>query len=165
MTDAIVVVMKGYPRLSETFIAQELLGLERAGFRLHLVALRKPTDAKTHPVHAEIRADVSYLCEYLHREPRRVWRSFLHVRRYPGYRRALKALWRDLLRDPTPNRIRRFGQALVLTAEWPEDGAYLYAHFIHTPASVTRYASMMLGVPWACSAHAKDIWTAPCRDG
>ena len=30
----IIVVLKGYPRLSETFIAQELLGLERAGFDL-----------------------------------------------------------------------------------------------------------------------------------
>ncbi len=29
-----VVVLKGYPRLSETFIAQELLGLERAGIDL-----------------------------------------------------------------------------------------------------------------------------------
>jgi len=26
---------------------------------------------------------------------------------------------------------------------------------------VTRYASLMLGVPWTCSAHAKDIWTSP----
>jgi len=54
----IVVVLKGYPRLSETFIAQELLGLERAGFDLILFALRRPTDAKRHPVHDEIKAPV-----------------------------------------------------------------------------------------------------------
>ena len=40
----IVVVLKGYPRLSETFIAQELLGLERAGIDLVIVALRRPTE-------------------------------------------------------------------------------------------------------------------------
>ena len=45
----IVVVLKGYPRLSETFIAQELLGLERAGLDLVLVALRQPTDAQAPP--------------------------------------------------------------------------------------------------------------------
>ena len=39
----IVVVLKGYPRLSETFIAQELRGLERAGFRLELFSMRRPT--------------------------------------------------------------------------------------------------------------------------
>ena len=34
-------------------------------------------------------------------------------------------------------------------------------HFLHTPASVARYASLMTGLPWSCSAHAKDIWTTP----
>ena len=29
-------VLKGYPRLSETFIAQEILGLERLGFGLDI---------------------------------------------------------------------------------------------------------------------------------
>ncbi len=36
----ILVVLKGYPRLSETFIAQELLGLEKAGFDLTLISMR-----------------------------------------------------------------------------------------------------------------------------
>jgi glycosyltransferase involved in cell wall biosynthesis len=37
----------------------------------------------------------------------------------------------------------------------------LHAHFIHTPGSVARYASLLSGLPWSCSAHAKDIWTTP----
>ena len=69
MRRKIVVVLKGYPRLSETFIAQELLGLEQAGLELALVALRRPTDKKRHPVHDEIKAPVLYLPEYLHEEP------------------------------------------------------------------------------------------------
>src|SRR6185436_14798996 len=36
----------------------------------------------------------------------------------------------------------------------------LYVHFLHTPASVTRYAATMRGLPWSISAHAKDIWTS-----
>lgn len=81
----IVVVLKGYPRLSETFIAQELLGLERAGFDLILVALRRPTDAKRHPVHDEIKAPVHYLPEYLHEEPLRVVRSLSACLQRPGF--------------------------------------------------------------------------------
>jgi glycosyltransferase involved in cell wall biosynthesis len=38
---------------------------------------------------------------------------------------------------------------------------HLYAHFLHTPASVARYAALMTGRTWSCSAHAKDIWTIP----
>jgi glycosyltransferase involved in cell wall biosynthesis len=57
--------------------------------------------------------------------------------------------------------VRRFGQALVLAAELPGDVKHLHAHFLHTPASVTRYAAALLRLPWTGSAHAKDIWTTP----
>ena len=99
MTDrTIVVLLKGYPRLSETFIAQELLGLERAGLDLILVAMRRPTDKKRHPVHDEIRAPVHYLPEYLHEEPGRVLRALLACLPKPGFWRALWRFARDLPR-------------------------------------------------------------------
>ena len=158
---AVGVILKGYPRLSETFIAQEILALEQRGLDLRIVSLRHPTDKNIHPVHREIMAPVTYLPEYLHSEPFRVLRGFAVARKLPGYRRAY-AIWRrDLGRDPTRNRIRRFGQACVLAAELPDEITHLYAHFLHTPASVTRYAAIMRGLPWSCSAHAKDIWTSP----
>lgn len=159
--NTIAVVLKGYPRLSETFIAQELLELERAGFCLRLYSMRHPTDRKTHPVNDEIKAPVVYLPEYLYQEPLRVFRSWQRVRKLHGYRRALKVWIADLRRDLTPNRVRRFGQALVLACELPNDVARLYGHFIHTPGSVTRYTHLITGLPWNCSAHAKDIWTSP----
>ncbi|MDB5526799.1 MAG: redB [Rhizobium sp.] len=157
----IVVVLKGYPRLSETFIAQELLGLEKAGFELVLVALRRPTDKLRHPVHDEIGAPVFYLPEYLHEEPGRVLGALFKCLPKPGFWRSAGALFSDFLKDPTRNRIRRFGQAAVLAAEWPDGAEWIHAHFIHTPASVAAYASTMTGIPWTCSAHAKDIWTSP----
>jgi glycosyltransferase involved in cell wall biosynthesis len=159
-----VVLLKGYPRLSETFIAQEILGLERAGLPLILVALRRPTDSNRHPVHDEIKAPVSYLPEYLHDEPGRVLRGLFRALAYPGFFRTLAAFLHDLRHDRSRNRVRRFGQALVLAAEWPKGAGWLHAHFIHTPASVARYASLILRVPWTCSAHAKDIWTSPDWD-
>jgi glycosyltransferase involved in cell wall biosynthesis len=158
---ALVFILKGYPRLSETFIAQEIRGLEQRGLDIAIVSLRHPTDRDVHPVHREIRAPVSYLPEYLWHEPLRVLRGWWRARRLPGYRRARAAWLKDLWRDRTPNRGRRFGQALVLAAELPPEAARLHAHFLHTPASVARYASLMTGLPWSCSAHAKDIWTTP----
>jgi glycosyltransferase involved in cell wall biosynthesis len=155
------VVLKGYPRLSETFIAQEILALEQRGFALRLVSLRHPTDSKRHPVHDEIRAPVSYLPEYLYQEPLRVLGGWRRARRLPGYGRARRAFLADLRRDLTPNRVRRFGQACVLAAELPAAVTRLYAHFLHTPASVARYTALMTGLPWSASAHAKDIWTIP----
>jgi len=154
-------LLKGYPRLSETFIAQEIAALERRGLDVLIVSLRQPTDPRRHPVHGEIRAAVLYLPEYLILQPLRVLKCWWKARRLATYRQT-RSLWlKDLLRDPTPNRVRRFGQALVLAAELPADVERLHAHFLHTPASVARYTAGLLGLPWTGSAHAKDIWTTP----
>ncbi|MEM9059966.1 MAG: glycosyltransferase [Pseudomonadota bacterium] len=156
------VVLKGYPRLSETFIAQELLALEQRGFRFDIWSLRHPYDGgRTHPVHDRIQAKLRYLPEYLWNDPLRVLRGWRRARALPGYSHARGVWLRDLRRDPTPNRVRRWGQALVLAAELPADIDLLYAHFLHTPCSVARYASFIKGIRFGFSAHAKDIWTIP----
>jgi glycosyltransferase involved in cell wall biosynthesis len=67
----------------------------------------------------------------------------------------------DLKRDRSISRRRRWGQACVLARELPDDVNHLHTHFLHTPASVTRYAAIMRGIGWSFSAHAKDIWTSP----
>ena len=158
----IAIVVKGYPRLSETFIAQELLGLQQAGLDFAIVSLRNPTDRAVHDLHEEITAPVIYLPEYLHQEPLRVLRGLgWAVRRWRRLRAVLGVFFRDLRRDFTRNRVRRLGQAFVLAREMPPSFTWLYAHFLHTPASVTRYAAILRDQPWSASAHAKDIWTTP----
>ncbi len=165
MTDksppTLAVVVKGWPRLSETFIAQELLALQDRGLAFEIWSLRFPTDKKTHPLHQKITAQVKYLPEYLHAEPMRVWRAWRAARSLPGYQKARAAWCADFARDKSRNRIRRFGQACVLATELPGSISGLYAHFMHTPSSVARYAAIMTGLEWGFSAHAKDIWTSP----
>ena len=164
----IAVVLKGYPRLSETFIAQELLALEQRGLSLALYSLRRPTDAATHPLHARsgrrsptCRSTCTTTCAA----------SGAHGATCGGdrgYRAARAAWWRDLRRDPTRNRVRRFGQALVLAAELPRDIAHLHAHFLHTPASVTRYAALLRGLPLellgAREGHLDDARVGKARE-
>ncbi|MFV2031915.1 MAG: glycosyltransferase family 4 protein [Gammaproteobacteria bacterium] len=159
MPPTVAIILKGYPRLSETFIAQEIRALEQRGFKLCLFSLRHPTDPASHPVHAEIEAQVVYLPEYIRDDIPRVLRGWWHARRLPGYRQARRTFIRDLRRDFSANRIRRFGQALVLAQDMPASVCHYYAHFMHTPASVAYYASLINQKPWSISAHAKDIWT------
>lgn len=157
----LLIVLKGYPRLSETFIAQELLGFQTAGLDFEIVSLRQPYDVARHPVHDQITAPVRYLPEYLYQEPLRVARGLFKRMFRPGFGRSFALFIADLWRDPTPNRVRRFGQALVLAAETPPGPAWLHAHFAHTPTSVARYAAALMRMPYTISAHAKDIWTSP----
>ena len=157
----LAIVVKGWPRLSETFIAQELVALEEAGLEFDIWSLRHPTDQKTHPLHERLKAAVHYLPEYLRDEPARVARAMGAAVDLPGFDAAAAAYAADVARDDTANRRRRWGQACVLATEMPADVAGLYAHFLHTPSSVARYGAILRGLPWSFSAHAKDIWTSP----
>jgi hypothetical protein len=112
----LLVVLKGYPSLSETFIAQELLGLEKAGFDLTLISMRRPTDKKRHPVHDEIKARVVYLPEYLHEEPLRVLKGLISPAfRQAGVRRASGPLFQG-------SAARHLAQSLP--PAWPGNGAW-----------------------------------------
>jgi glycosyltransferase involved in cell wall biosynthesis len=157
----LALILKGYPRLSETFIAQEILGLERAGLDFLIISLRHPTDPVRHPIHREIKAEVMNLPEYLHEEPARVWLGLQQALASGSIWRVLHNFIRDLVRDRSRNRMRRLGQALVLARELPADISCLYVHYLHTPTSVARYTASLRRLPFAISAHAKDIWTIP----
>ena len=157
----IAVVVKGYPRLSETFITQEILGLEARGLRLAIWALRHPTERAVHPMNSAVKARAHYLPEYLHQGPGRVLMGALAALRRPALPALLRLVWRDLRRDPSPNRGRRLGQALVLARELDPAIRHIHVHYLHTPASVVRYAALLSGRTWSASAHAKDIWTTP----
>jgi glycosyltransferase involved in cell wall biosynthesis len=157
----IAIVVKGYPRLSETFIAQEILALEQRGLPLEIWSLRHPTEKTVHPLNRKIAARVTYLPEYLHEEPLRVLRGAVWSLGQKGFGPAIGAFWRDLRRDFTANRVRRLGQAFAMARELSPDVRHLHVHYLHTPASVVRYAALLTGRSWTFSAHAKDIWTTP----
>jgi len=54
-------VLKRFPRLSETFILNEILALERQGIEVEIFSLLKPPAEKRHALLAEVRARVTYL--------------------------------------------------------------------------------------------------------
>jgi len=163
MTATVAFVLKGYPRLSETFIAQEIHGLEHRGLGIVIASLRRPTDRQRHPIHESIRAPVIYLPEFPGREVGRVFGAWRRVRRRAGYGGALRVWLAGLLRRPSLPRLRAFAQALVLADELPTSVRRVHAHFLHTPSSVARYAARMLDLPWSCSAHAlPGRWRGIC---
>lgn len=155
------IVVKGYPRLSETFIAQEILELERLGFTIEIWSLRRPTDKALHPMHRAIRAELKYLPEYLHDAPLRVIAAAFWALPRRGLPKLLGVFLRDLWRDFSPNRLRRLGQAFVFARELDPAIRHIHVHYLHTPASVVRYATLLTGRSFSFSAHAKDIWTTP----
>jgi hypothetical protein len=72
-----------FPRLSETFILNEILELERQGLRLHVFSLKRPADSAGEAQSTRMQAPITYLPDRIYREPGRILRAQYGVfRRY-----------------------------------------------------------------------------------
>jgi colanic acid/amylovoran biosynthesis glycosyltransferase len=150
-------VLKRFPRISETFVAAELIELERQGERVTVFAVSRPAEPFTHGFLGELRARVVYLPYRPLREPLRVARALARVLRCePGgwLRAARTSLW-----PPRLKGLRRLLQATVLRVELEQAGIdHLHAHFATTAAGLAALARRMGGPSYSVTAHAKDIY-------
>lgn len=150
------VLVKRFPKLSETFVLEEVLGLERLGVPLRIYTLAPPSDEISHPAVAQVRAPVQQVpASVLHEPLRLVARHLREAASAPW--RYLQALGRAAARGAAG--WRDFARAGWLAGQLREDGVvHLHTHFISTPADVAELASAMSGLPFSISAHAKDIY-------
>ena len=161
------IILKGYPRISETFISNEIRLLEKLGFNIHLFSMRQPRERFTHQSVSEIQANVDYLPETLLRPlPRLLYHNFLLALQIPGiYFAALKVALQRFLRTRKSATIKHLFQAGYLVHHLlPQQNiTHLHAHFAHSPTSVAMFTSILSGLPFSFTAHAKDIYTSDPR--
>ena len=159
-------VLKGYPRISETFISNEIRLLEEQGIRVHIFSMRNPRENFTHKSVEAIRAAVTYLPELfwinLHRF---LWPNLRTALDYPGgYGRAMALAWRRFCRNRNPLTFKHLFQGAYLVHHARgRNIVHLHAHFAHSPTSVAMFAAAICGLPFSFTAHAKDIYTSDRR--
>ena len=160
-------ILKGYPRISETFMSNEILLLEKLGFAIHLFSMRQPRENFSHESVKKIRAKVDYLPETLIKPlPRLLYHNLFLAAKKPGvYAGALKAAYRRFARTHKSATIKHLLQAGYLAHRFlPASGVtHLHAHFAHSPTSVAMFTSRLTGLPFSFTAHAKDIYTSDQR--
>lgn len=149
-------LVKTWPKLSETFILEEVLGLERLGQPLAIFALNPSGDGMRHEAVQRVRAPVSYLappsgglCAEL----------ACHLRLLcAAPRRYLSAAARAA-RRAEPGRIGDFRRGARLAEALRQQGiTHLHAHFVSEPAAVAEIGAAIAGAGYSLSAHAKDIY-------
>ncbi len=158
-------ILKGYPRISETFISNEILLLEQLGFRMHLFPMRQPRETFCHDSVRLIRAAVDYLpTDLLLDLPRLLGPNILCAVRKPGpYRSALRLATRRFRRTRKIATFKHLFQGSYLAEKHLARNPsiiHLHGHFAHSPTSVTMFASHLSGLPFSFTAHAKDIYTS-----
>ena len=151
-------VLKTWAQLSETFVLNEVMELERLEVPLRIFSVDdapplEPSDSAG-PGVAEVRAQVTQVSLGGH------WTSAikanLHMlRREPlRYGRALL----QAIRHPHWSSVRCFFEAACLADLLSEEPvAHLHAHSATSPALVTLFAHRLTGVPYTFAAHAQDI--------
>ena len=157
-------ILKGFPRISETFISNEILLLEKAGFQIHIFSMRRPRETFSHNNVKNIRASVDYLPETLLVPlPRFLFHNFLLAKQNPTiYWHVLKSAVLRLRQTRKVATIKHFLQAGYLVHKFLPDQnvVHLHAHFAHSPTSVASFTSQLSGLPFSFTAHAKDIYTS-----
>jgi glycosyltransferase involved in cell wall biosynthesis len=190
MAGTVAYVVKGYPRLSETFIASEIYRLEQVGVPLRLYVLKPVEEHERNAPHGVVDL-VSARPDYLPgvtslsgvsrlRWLRRNLPAFRGAirrtagRRPAGLARAGFAAFLDGMRARqrwwAPPR-KAFMRDFLLGVELADrlldapDVRHLHAHFAHGTTTVTWYASRITGVPFSFTGHARDIYTEKLNPG
>ena len=151
-------VVKTFPKLSETFILGEILGLERMGLALEIFALQRPGETLHHGKVGQVRARLRYLSDNLLSGTSHLVKDHLATAlRYPlrylrgltfAFRRESNAGWNI------------FAHAVALARMARRAGiTHLHAHFASESASVAELAARLAAITYSISAHAKDIYT------
>jgi len=160
-------IIRMFPQTSETFIANEILGLERLDMPVRIFSYRKPTDGVRHECVRLIQRPVEYLTDPLWQHPVTLLQASSTVYRlYPErYRRAVAHAFGRCLQERRINYLVRLIQAAYLARILTTSSVrHIHAHFARGATEVATLVSMLTNIPFSFTAHAGDIYTAEHDD-
>ena len=155
---AVAHVMSRFPKISETFILNEILELERLGMRVEVFSLLREDARVSHPEAQRIARRAVYgtslprllraQLHWLRRSPR------TYLRTWWGALRGNASSPKFLLRVPMTVAC---GALFALEAE-RRGVERLHAHYATHPALAAWVAGRLSGIPYSFTAHAHDIY-------
>ena len=166
MAARVMYLTRSWPRLSQTFILNEVLALERLGVGLDIWAMTPSREQVRQPQVAQVKAPVSFATPVAgpedhalvaDLEPQRYAAAARFARNHPelssGYANA--------------TAVACFEAAVQLAARKTRlelDGTpvtHLHAHFAHDPALVALLVHRLTGLTFSMTAHARDLYQIP----
>ena len=153
-------LLKKFPRTSETFILNEMLGLERHGLPLRVLSRRQPDDEPRHPELAQLQAEVEYMPNVRSIDP---WSLLFGPDVDPVLRKSLMDGLQEVVADFGALGHPRFpsllAEAVYLRGRCAELGLeHLHIHFGTDAAVVARLVKDLGGPTYSLTVHAKDIY-------
>lgn len=151
-------ILKRYPRLSETFILDEILAHEAAGLELEILSLRQPSEECRHEDVDKVRAPVTYLEQEVRMRPEEFGRLLAWAGEQLGDELGL-------LTEEHPKEPWRIVKTAMVADVIAKRGiTHLHAHFATDATTVARSAAKIAKIPYSFTAHAKDIYHNTVED-
>ncbi|RKY22577.1 MAG: colanic acid biosynthesis glycosyltransferase WcaL [Planctomycetota bacterium] len=151
-------LLKKFPRLSETFILNELLALQGQGLELSVLSRREPDDEPRHPELAGLGAPVDVLPSWRSLDPwSLLFGADVELRealatRLPGVLASFGAFGH-------PRMPSLLAEAVYLFGRCREQGVrHLHVHFATDAAVVACLLEALGGPGYSLTLHAKDIY-------
>jgi glycosyltransferase involved in cell wall biosynthesis len=167
-------LLRSYPRLSQTFVLNEILALEKIGVSIQIFALTNPHEKVVQMQVDQVQAPVHYLDEDIQQRSLRnmlnenAQVAWLHLK---GYLRSLVYIAANRGIDEgytASSRWECFLQAVhliyLLILKERRTGKkidHLHAHFAHDPALIAYLIHCIAGIPFSFTAHARDLYQVP----
>jgi glycosyltransferase involved in cell wall biosynthesis len=168
MSWQVIYIVRSWPRLSQTFIVNEVLALERRGINVAIFSLVRSGEDIVQPQVAEVRALVSYLEDQVRHgvrthlgllaaAPRAYVNTLTWCLRHPeaaaGYGEcsSLRCFLLAARAAAAVTAMRRLGKKPV----------HVHAHFAHDPALVGMLVARLCQLPYSFTAHARDLVQIP----
>lgn len=165
-------VVRSYPRLSQTFILNEVLALEERGVQVRIFSSTNPQEAIVQKQVDAVRAQVDYL-DVARGRPwwMIVWEHMLMALLAPL--RYFPTLWYVVAHPEfdegytASGRADCFFQAVYLShllrraRGGPGEIDHLHAHFAHDPTLIAQLTHRLTGIGFTFTAHARDIYQIP----
>jgi len=151
-------VMSRFPKLTETFILNEIVALEAAGQPVAIFPLLRERQSVSH-------AQAAQLAARAHFEPFMSWNivrdNLYWLCRRP---RAYLGAWWEVLRGTAPSRNFFIGALGVLpksarqARRMQQEGVtHVHAHFATHPAVCALFVHRLTGIPFSFTAHGSDL--------
>ncbi|THJ24314.1 MAG: glycosyltransferase [Nitrospira sp. CG24D] len=150
-------LLKTYPKVSETFILQEILDLEALGLSLEIFSLQRPTDEIVPSLVKQVLAPVTYLPTSIGQQEGRPLMA--HLRLFTTHpQRYIDALRFVRQRQEGPSWSEFIQGGCLAWALLKSGIRHLHAHFATEPAGTAELVHRFTGIPYSLTCHAKDIF-------
>lgn len=160
----IAYILKRFPRLSETFVIQELLELQRLGVPVQVFSSADPREEEPgrpqHRFFSDLKIPVTYLPHW--KKIRKTTDASLVAQLWPRkgvYEKPGLPAEGKKVNEEEPRVYRPILRAIAVAEKIREQKIqHLHAHFATEAATIAMLAGFLTGASYSFTAHAKDIY-------